>query len=291
MSCLYDKKNLQQRWREKAAQVEDRFNYKNIKSVIVSIWDVNRYKDKEQRENLLTIIKKMDKHVDAYSIGNNGLTRGRYSFEDLSDLIRVIREEVKKTVTTTEPIAAYYNDARLYYISDFLFPDIHGVWYDIYKDKSNFVHAIEEIESSIRLLQEKLLYDLEEKKIVLVKYVGFPSGDQIKEMSDEESTYKQGSGEKRDKDKRDTQKEVDCRIISIESNFSLETQKLFFDSFMKYADNNSSLSAPNISFSYFDVFDHSWKWKEKSGYPAEACTGLITENHELKPAANTFLHR
>jgi hypothetical protein len=67
-------------------------------------------------------------YTDAYVVGNEGLTDGRYAYSDLTTAIGQVQKATGKPVSTSEPGGAYYAGAtyatQLLGLGDWLFPNI-----------------------------------------------------------------------------------------------------------------------------------------------------------------------
>ncbi len=100
-----------------------------IPKVIMGIWD-----PANQAE--LTNALEAQVFVDGYCVGNEGLDN-RYSFSVLDGVIKTLRGQTKKPVTTTEEIGDY-SDQQLVNVGDWVFPNAHPYWQGI-KDPSTAV--------------------------------------------------------------------------------------------------------------------------------------------------------
>jgi len=87
-----------------------------LSGVIMGIWDI------ESQEELANAMKAA-KYVDAYCVGNEGLS-SRYDIDILRAAISRIKKETHKPAATTEQVGYYYKDDLLT-VGDWIFPNIH----------------------------------------------------------------------------------------------------------------------------------------------------------------------
>ena len=106
------------------------------------------------------------RYVDAYCVGNEGLGH-RYSRAELLARMRLLRSLTAKPVTTSEPVARYFDPQVgpwLLRHSDFILPIVHPYWARI----TSPLQAVAWTVSSYRDLSQRT------RKAVLVKEVGLP---------------------------------------------------------------------------------------------------------------------
>jgi exo-beta-1,3-glucanase (GH17 family) len=73
-------------------------------------------------------------YTDAFVVGNEGLTEGRYNYKQLTTAINEVEKETDKPVTTSEPGGAYYAGSKyskdLLGLGSWLFPNIDYFLWD-----------------------------------------------------------------------------------------------------------------------------------------------------------------
>ena len=131
-----------------------------FRGMIMGIWDIS---DFEELSNAIA----SSNLVDGYCAGNEGLGK-RYESALLVQVMKEIREETGRPVTTTEEINDYYNvTLNLVSLGDWVFPNIHPFMHQI-KDPEK---AVRWIGRHNRLLNKQVDYG----KIVFIKETGFPT--------------------------------------------------------------------------------------------------------------------
>jgi exo-beta-1,3-glucanase (GH17 family) len=97
------------------------FKRRGFKTVLVGVWDPR------DRAELRRAIR-LKRCADGYVVGNEGLTFGRYSRDELAAAIERVRRATGRPVTTRETLKAYADYPSLLRLGDWIFPTIHP-WY------------------------------------------------------------------------------------------------------------------------------------------------------------------
>jgi exo-beta-1,3-glucanase (GH17 family) len=97
------------------------FKRRGFRTVLVGVWNPR------DRDELRRAIR-LKRCADGYVVGNEGLTFGRYSTDDLAAAIERVRRATGRPVTTRETLKVYADEPRLLRLGDWVFPTIHP-WY------------------------------------------------------------------------------------------------------------------------------------------------------------------
>ena len=134
-----------------------------FKYVVMGVWNFDNL---EEWDNALSA----KGVVDAYCVGNEGLSGGRYSLKDLESKISELKVLTEKPVTTTEPSGEY--DSELSSVGDWLFPNAHPYWSGIADPKEAAAWTVQKISEFESLASG-------DGKFVVLKEVGLPSGGDV----------------------------------------------------------------------------------------------------------------
>jgi len=131
-------------------------------SVIVGIWAPG---DRDEVERACSLAA----DVDAYCVGNEGYEpglQGRYSLQDVSDAIALVKEKTGKPATTTEQAADYFVTKELLELGDWVFPNVHPYW-----------HGARDVQGAVKWTQAQYneLRHRAPDRPLLLKEVGFPT--------------------------------------------------------------------------------------------------------------------
>jgi exo-beta-1,3-glucanase (GH17 family) len=105
------------------------FKRRGFRTVLVGI------RDPRDRAEIRRAVH-LKRCADGYVVGNEGLTFGRYTREELDRAITRVRNATGRPVTTRETLKAYTDDPTLLRAGDWLFPTIHP-WYAEHRDSQD----------------------------------------------------------------------------------------------------------------------------------------------------------
>lgn len=216
---------------------------KNSFYVIAGVWDPR------DRQELAAAISKR-KYVDAYCVGHNGLG-WRYSYGELVKAIRKIRFQTRRPVSTTEVIAHYRTDKRLFKIGDWVFPDAHVSVKDD-NETLFFADAIRDAEKTFEMARLIAAEEERDGKPVLLKMVTYPMGGV--------------------------------------PNASLEEQARFFVALLEDRRDVQPPMPIGVSVSVHSAFDIPWKTRWPF-YLWDPYTGLLDDAGRPRPAAKEIVRR
>ncbi len=97
------------------------FKRRGFTTVLVGIWDP---RDRAEVRRAIHL----KRCADGFVVGNEGLTFGRYTREELDRAIARVRNATGRPVTTRDTLKAYHDDPTLLRAGDWLFPTVHP-WY------------------------------------------------------------------------------------------------------------------------------------------------------------------
>jgi exo-beta-1,3-glucanase (GH17 family) len=125
--------------------------------------------DSAQLARELSVIDTVDLDVDAYVVGNEGLTAGRYSLADLLAQMEMLRLRTGKPVTTTETYLQYQGNPALVAAGDFLFPNFQP-WFNAALDPTDVDEMVQAVVGEVRALEQ-----LAANRLVIVKETWWPT--------------------------------------------------------------------------------------------------------------------
>ena len=139
----------------------------DFQAVILGIWDP---KSMDEMQLAIEQTRQYPNLVVGLCVGNEGLIFKRYSWQDLTEAIQIIRKSLPNVpITTTEPLSQYGKTPALLQIVDFHFPNIHPYW-EFSSDKSNPKQCANWV-----FKEAKRLQTAQTKKPLIIKESGFPS--------------------------------------------------------------------------------------------------------------------
>ena len=215
-------------------------------AVIMGVFDPS-----DRRERAAAIAQK--RYVDGYSVGHNGLGQ-LYSFPTLARATRYVRFATGRPVTTTEELREYADDARLFNVSDWVFPDAHvpiraG---DTLGSTGFSADALEDASLVISMSNTIGGNPSRGNKPVLLKMVTYP--------------------------------------MSGIARASLEEQARFFELILETRRDPQSPWHSAVSVAIHSAFDTPWK-RGWPFYDWDPHTGLFSEDGTSRPAVHSILGR
>ena len=128
--------------------------------------------DSAQLQRELAALPPADLYVDAYVVGNEGLTAQppRYSLPDLVAQMAAVRDLTGKPVTTTETFLQYQNHPALIAAGDWMFPNLQP-WFNSGLNPGDIPGMVQAVVNEVTALEQ-----LSDERIVVVKETWWPTG-------------------------------------------------------------------------------------------------------------------
>ena len=145
-------------------------NELGIKNVIMGIWSPT---STEEWNNAIAAAP----FVKGYCLGNEGLSAGRYTLDELAQKVKNLREQTHKPVATTEALGEYNDD--LLKVGDWVFPNVHPYW-----------AGINDPEAAATWTKDQHIYlSALTDKLVVLKEVGLPSAGDAGMTEENQNNY------------------------------------------------------------------------------------------------------
>ena len=184
-------------------------------SVIMGVWNPN------DPQEISTAIRKQ-KYSDAYCVGHNGLNRN-YSYDELVKTVNRIRFFTRRPVSTTEKIASYLSDERLFKLGSWVFPDAH-VSVKSENRISFWADALRDAAETISLANKIAGHKGRGHEPILLKMVTYPMDGISNASLDEQARFYVFILESL----RDSQPEIHSDVsISVHSSFDAPWKRFF----------------------------------------------------------------